>query len=65
MPQAVLDCNKAGIKVRMVTGDNILTAIAIAKECNIIKPDDPDSICMEGTEFIRLIGGVVCKNCEV
>ncbi len=36
VPQAVLDCRKAGIKVRMVTGDNIMTATAIARECNII-----------------------------
>lgn len=26
VPQAVQDCAKAGIKVRMLTGDNILTA---------------------------------------
>ena len=34
--QSVLTCQKAGIKVRMVTGDNEITAEAIAKECNII-----------------------------
>lgn len=28
---AVASCKKAGITVRMVTGDNILTAIAISK----------------------------------
>lgn len=28
---AVKHCKKAGITVRMVTGDNILTAIAISK----------------------------------
>lgn len=44
VPQAVLDCKKAGIKVRMVTGDNILTAIAIAKECHIINPEDNKSL---------------------
>lgn len=39
---------RAGIKVRMVTGDNKDTARAIAKECHIIDPNDPYSIVMEG-----------------
>ena len=37
MPDAVLKCERAGIKVRMVTGDNKITAKAIAMECNIFK----------------------------
>ena len=45
----------------MVTGDNKITAKAIAVECNIFKPHD---IVMEGTDFIKEIGGVVCKNCR-
>lgn len=36
VPKAVKTCQKAGITVRMVTGDNKITAMAIAKECNII-----------------------------
>lgn len=31
VPGAVSDCNFAGVRVRMVTGDNKVTAIAIAK----------------------------------
>ena len=38
--KAVKDCRMAGIKVRMVTGDNKLTATAIAKECGIILEGD-------------------------
>ena len=34
--KAVMDCNRAGVKVRMVTGDNIETALAIAEEAGII-----------------------------
>jgi Ca2+ transporting ATPase len=36
VPEAVLNCKKAGITVRMVTGDNIDTATAIAKDAHII-----------------------------
>jgi magnesium-transporting ATPase (P-type) len=36
----------------MVTGDNKLTARAIAKECGIIELGDESSIVMEGPEFI-------------
>lgn len=31
VPEAIRQCHKAGITVRMVTGDNIVTATAIAK----------------------------------
>lgn len=34
--EAIRKCQRAGIKVRMVTGDNPITAVAIAKECGII-----------------------------
>ncbi len=64
VPDAVKQCRKAGIKVRMVTGDNRLTARAIAKECGIIEAGDEKSLVMEGIEFINQIGGVVCKSCR-
>ncbi len=37
---AVKKCNRAGIKVIMVTGDNIDTAISISRECSILSEDD-------------------------
>jgi Ca2+ transporting ATPase len=64
VPGAVEKCRLAGIKVRMVTGDNKLTARAIARECNIIVSGDQDSLVMEGPEFNQLIGGVICKGCR-
>ena len=36
VPKSVLMCQKAGIKVRMITGDNIMTALSISKDSNII-----------------------------
>nr|POE71717.1 putative calcium-transporting atpase 11, plasma membrane-type [Quercus suber] len=45
---AVLTCLAAGITVRMVTGDNIYTAKAIARECGILTAD---GVAIEGSEF--------------
>lgn len=65
VPEEVLKCHKAGIDVKMVTGDNIVTARAIAKEVNIISPENEDNaIVMEGIDFLNLIGGVVCSHCR-
>lgn len=50
----------------MVTGDNKITAMAIAKECNIINANtgiDNDSV-LEGPEFYERVGGLYCKNCK-
>lgn len=49
--EAVLKCQGAGVKVRMVTGDNVVTAQAIAAECGIFKVGD---IIMEGPSFRKL-----------
>ena len=49
---AIKDCRRAGVTVRMVTGDNILTGRAIAKECGIYKPEE-GGIAMEGPVFRR------------
>lgn len=51
VPEAVRVCQNAGVVVRMVTGDNKLTAQAIAHECGILQPN---SIVMEGPEFRNL-----------
>ena len=37
--EAVLKCHEAGVNVVMVTGDNIVTATAIAKDCHILGPE--------------------------
>lgn len=63
VPTAVERCKLAGIKVRMVTGDNKVTARAIALNCGITT-EEPDRIVMEGADFMERIGGVVCKKCR-
>lgn len=42
VPKAVETCQKAGVTVRMITGDNIVTAQAIAQKCNIIQEHEMD-----------------------
>lgn len=54
VPDAIRKCQHAGITVRMVTGDNINTARAIATKCGILQPGD-DFICLDGKEFNRRI----------
>ncbi|KAJ5682263.1 ATPase P-type K/Mg/Cd/Cu/Zn/Na/Ca/Na/H-transporter [Penicillium macrosclerotiorum] len=48
---AVHTCQRAGVFVRMVTGDNIMTAKAIAQECGIYTPG---GIAIEGPKFRKL-----------
>lgn len=51
VPQAVKTCQNAGVVVRMVTGDNSVTAKAIARECGIYTEG---GIVMEGPTFRKL-----------
>lgn len=46
---AVRSCQKAGIVVRMVTGDNIETAQYIARDCGIMTA--PHHLALEGRDF--------------
>ncbi|KAF1323097.1 Calcium-translocating p-type atpase, pmca-type, partial [Globisporangium splendens] len=50
VPDAIKQCHRAGIVVRMVTGDNITTARSIAGKCGILTPGD-NAIVIEGQEF--------------
>ncbi len=53
VPGAIQDCKRAGIVVRMVTGDNVQTARAIAKKCGILQ-DSTDTV-MDGKEFREFV----------
>ena len=66
VPLAVEKCHKAGINVKMVTGDNKITAEGIAKEVNIINDKNKNhALVMEGTDFLTRIGGIICDNCRL
>ncbi|KAF8638702.1 hypothetical protein AX17_001997 [Amanita inopinata Kibby_2008] len=49
--EAVLKCHKAGVTVKMCTGDNVLTARSIASQCGIFSAG---GIIMEGPAFRKL-----------
>ena len=52
--EAVEDCRHAGVVVRMVTGDNVMTAKAIAMDCGILQAG---GVVMEGPIFRQLSPG--------
>ena len=41
VPDSIKKCHRAGITVRMVTGDNIITAKAIATEIGLVSDRIP------------------------
>jgi len=63
VPHAVQQCFSAGVRVRMITGDNADTAVAIAKEAGILEADwvkkgDNDYTVMTGAKFREFVGGL-------
>ncbi|KAK8633875.1 hypothetical protein V6N13_014710 [Hibiscus sabdariffa] len=49
---AVEACINAGVNIKMITGDNVFTAKAIAVECGILQPDeDLNEAVIEGVQF--------------
>ncbi|GMI79200.1 auto-inhibited Ca2+ ATPase 12 [Hibiscus trionum] len=49
---AVEACINAGVNIKMITGDNVFTAKAIAIECGILQPDeDLNEAVIEGVQF--------------
>ncbi|BHF61032.1 ATPase, Ca transporting, plasma membrane [Sparganum proliferum] len=54
VPAAIRKCQRSGITVRMVTGDNLNTARSIALKCGIIHEGDNYTI-LEGKTFNQLV----------
>ncbi len=53
-PGAIADCHMAGITVRMLTGDHVATARAIAREIGILDGTEGKSAVMTAAEFDAL-----------
>ncbi|XP_011030702.1 PREDICTED: putative calcium-transporting ATPase 13, plasma membrane-type, partial [Populus euphratica] len=51
--KAVDDCQHAGVNIKMITGDNVFTARAMAIECGILKygAENINGAVVEGEEF--------------
>ena len=59
VPGAIRQCHKAGIDVKIVTGDTVATAMEIARQCGIIevrgeKQEVRDKAYITGAEFAAL-----------
>ncbi|MCQ2965021.1 MAG: HAD-IC family P-type ATPase, partial [archaeon] len=55
VPDAILNCHKAGITVRMVTGDNINSSIAISKDTHIISPEQAEEALTLAKDYKKLL----------
>jgi potassium/sodium efflux P-type ATPase len=53
VPEAVADANMAHIRVVMITGDYLKTAVAIAKDINILRPQDNPDVCAVDSKGLR------------
>jgi len=58
VPAAIAECNAAGIKVMMITGDHPQTALSIAKQCGIVTSGSQEQriICGDELETMNLQG---------
>lgn len=56
VPVAIAKCGRAGVDVKMVTGDNITTAIAIAKKCGILRESDIDPVTGDPKPNVAMTG---------
>lgn len=55
VPQAVENCLKAGVQIKVVTGDSTGTAVEIARQIGLWKEgDDEKKNCMRGVDFAAL-----------
>lgn len=55
VPESILKCQRAGITVRMVTGDNVETAKSIAEKCGIIPKGNKGYLVLDGPTFRKKV----------
>lgn len=60
VPAAVAACQEAGIRVRMVTGDNLHTAQQIAHACGLLRGEG----VMEGPAFRSMEPGALAAHLD-
>ena len=54
VPQAVRNCLKAGVQIKVVTGDSTGTAVEIARQIGLWEETDTEQNCMKGIDFEAL-----------
>ena len=54
VPEAIKTCQKAGIMVKIVTGDNPVTAKEIARQIELYQEGDNDDLYLIGSDFEKL-----------
>lgn len=54
VPKAVENCLRAGVQIKVVTGDSTGTAVEIARQIGLWQPSDGDANCMRGVDFAAL-----------
>ncbi len=62
VPHSVLQCHKAGIKVRMITGDNLMTALAISKDSHIISEDQFNEALEDIDKYRNICNSILRPN---
>ena len=63
VPKAVAQCQSAGIRVMMITGDYPVTALAIARQAGIVgEQDDERLVVMAGDELAALSESELAKR---
>jgi len=61
VPLSIQDCRNAGIRVKMVTGDNAATAREIARQSGIWTDSDDDRCIVTGPEFAAMPDGEAAR----
>ncbi|CAI9107743.1 OLC1v1007178C1 [Oldenlandia corymbosa var. corymbosa] len=60
--KAIETCRAAGVDIKMITGDNVFTAKAIATECRILEPNHHHHQQQQQNSW-EVIEGVQFRNC--
>ncbi len=65
VPQAVRECQAAGIRVVMITGDYPVTALSIAREAGIVSAQDDHRVVMTGEQLATLSPAALAEQVRV